>query len=700
MQLKTSFRRGKASFYVFVIASMILSNFPGGAVFKAQAAEAANLDQARNGSSSSPISPINWVNGNANSTQAPYAEGQSVPYRVKVTGLTVSNSYTIEVGFDIVNGGKHALDFLTNNNRIAETVDPCTGVSTCVAGAGFDIPTPPVSTPNTQTHFNTLETAEGNQQFSVYNGTITASSYTAAGNEASGSSSEAKVSITFTASNATVVLSWGGHIASEVDWGTCSSASQINGSPYHMRLKSFSAGNVGNQDRSLSAGAVTIIPVVCGDGAVGEGEQCDDSNTTSGDGCNAQCQLEFCGDETTQSGIGETCDDGNTTSNDGCDNQCHLETCGDGITQSGIGETCDEGIALNGTPNHCNLQCNGTTAPFCGNGTVENGETCDQGGLNGQPNQCSTTCTGITPPSCGNSVIEEGEQCDTQVNVGAHQSCTQDACQLQNLTYCGDTIKQSPNQEATGGPSNDGYAACDGTDGVGEFQACTEQCTLINLEQCGDGVKNGQEECDGSDGVGQNQSCSQDCTLINLPFCGDGSINQSSEQCDGQAGVGLHQQCSDVCQLQDLTYCGDDISQDPNQEGTGGPNDDGYEECDGTDGVGQNQSCTQSCELENLPFCGDGSINQSSEQCDGQAGVGAHQQCNVETRQLEDLTYCQNGTLETPNQEGTGGHLNDGNEQCDGQAGVGENQACTEQCTLIDLDHCGDGVKNGDEQCD
>jgi cysteine-rich repeat protein len=35
--------------------------------------------------------------------------------------------------------------------------------------------------------------------------------------------------------------------------------------------------------------AVTYTPVVCGDTMVGPGEQCDDGNTTSGDGCSASC---------------------------------------------------------------------------------------------------------------------------------------------------------------------------------------------------------------------------------------------------------------------------------------------------------------------------------------------------------------------------------------------------------------------------
>ncbi|HEY5920348.1 MAG TPA: DUF4215 domain-containing protein, partial [Kofleriaceae bacterium] len=37
---------------------------------------------------------------------------------------------------------------------------------------------------------------------------------------------------------------------------------------------------------------IAFQPVVCGDGAIGPGEQCDDMNTTAGDGCSMTCQIE------------------------------------------------------------------------------------------------------------------------------------------------------------------------------------------------------------------------------------------------------------------------------------------------------------------------------------------------------------------------------------------------------------------------
>src|SRR5205085_2911646 len=61
----------------------------------------------------------------------------------------------------------------------------------------------------------------------------------------------------------------------------------------------------------------------CGDGKVGGSEECDDGNTTPGDGCDASCKAEAgpaCGDGNIEKD--EECDDGNVVSGDGCDANC------------------------------------------------------------------------------------------------------------------------------------------------------------------------------------------------------------------------------------------------------------------------------------------------------------------------------------------------------------------------------------------
>ncbi len=91
----------------------------------------------------------------------------------------------------------------------------------------------------------------------------------------------------------------------------------------------------------------------CGNGAVEQGETCDDGNRVAGDGCNAQCQFESeCGNSAID--LGETCDDGNRANGDGCDSSCRIETeCGNEVVEPG--EQCDDGNAANG--DGCSAEC-------------------------------------------------------------------------------------------------------------------------------------------------------------------------------------------------------------------------------------------------------------------------------------------------------------------------------------------------------
>ncbi len=139
------------------------------------------------------------------------------------------------------------------------TADPCSDVAgvNCFDIHTFGIPLDPNVSAGGATQI-------GGQQFTAYGGTITGvSAYTLAG-DYTGSSSTS-VSVTFTANaNGAVVLAWGGHISTRVDWGFDNSAVSISGSPYHMRMIDFACSDVsncgvGSQDRGLSAAAV-IFP--------------------------------------------------------------------------------------------------------------------------------------------------------------------------------------------------------------------------------------------------------------------------------------------------------------------------------------------------------------------------------------------------------------------------------------------------------
>lgn len=246
------------------------------------------LDQCRNGSVSAPSNCVGtgsgssgWVNGNVGAQQGHLLEGYSIPYRARITGAPTGVPITVTIGYDIKHSGKHAIDFLTHFDRLdnpdhetnfgghaPEQVLPTDGTS--VAAAPFfqaDIPAPTtnksvnaVSQPVTR--FNSLPAAERKMTLFAAAGSSLDGVSIGTGGDLNASQSEATINVTFTLSAATggnAVLAWGGHIARNQDWGVGESASSISGSPYHMRLKMWTAGNVGNQDRSLSTGAVFTV---------------------------------------------------------------------------------------------------------------------------------------------------------------------------------------------------------------------------------------------------------------------------------------------------------------------------------------------------------------------------------------------------------------------------------------------------------
>jgi Prealbumin-like fold domain len=269
---------------------------------------AASLEQCRNGDAANPNNCLalgggtGWGTGNVGAQQGHLVEGYSIPYRTIMKDLPANTQITIDLGYDTRNSGsggtgRNAIDFLTHYRRLeshlgfghpAEAVDPISGVD-FVPGNGTEadidppgspttfaipvpteslmaVPDPPAAAqPQPQTRFNALPAAE--KLMTLWGGTIDDIEYVSE-EDLTQDNAETVIRVTFTtgpsnglSGNQNVaVLGWGGHIARCADWGrtgtVCNSATGISGSPYHMRLKAWSLGNLGNQDRSLSAGSV------------------------------------------------------------------------------------------------------------------------------------------------------------------------------------------------------------------------------------------------------------------------------------------------------------------------------------------------------------------------------------------------------------------------------------------------------------
>jgi uncharacterized repeat protein (TIGR01451 family)/fimbrial isopeptide formation D2 family protein len=225
-----------------------------------------NLDQCANGAppgARQSCTGANWQNGNLNGSNSQYREGDSVAFRTEVSGLTAGTTYQVDIGYDNTDNGKHAYDYLTSWNR-TESGDPCSDRDCSGAPTElFPIPTDPMLA----TAVPPVTQAPGD--FAVWGGNITSVVYTQLGTPVEANHNQTIITITFVAGDDTVLFAWGGHIATEVDWGVGDGASAVSGSPYHMRMEGVwnadrSKELTGNaqQDRSLKADAILLPPFI------------------------------------------------------------------------------------------------------------------------------------------------------------------------------------------------------------------------------------------------------------------------------------------------------------------------------------------------------------------------------------------------------------------------------------------------------
>jgi uncharacterized repeat protein (TIGR01451 family) len=232
---------------------------------------AASLDQCADGTTlplpaTACSGSTDWVNGDLNEAKSIYREGDSVPFRMLLSGLSGPGSHSLIFQWDTTKSGKHAYDYLTSYDRTVSGADPCAGISGCGSPATFPIPAdthdPKVQVAGDLTCFNCTITTVSAPTLAELGtcSTYDADAHYALCGDYTGDSSTA-IKLTFTTSVDSPVIAWGGHIASELIWGAGQGAGGIPGSPYHMRLISLD-GTGGNQDRSLKASAVLQPPTI------------------------------------------------------------------------------------------------------------------------------------------------------------------------------------------------------------------------------------------------------------------------------------------------------------------------------------------------------------------------------------------------------------------------------------------------------
>lgn len=224
-----------------------------------------------------------------------------------------------------------------------------------------------------------------------------------------------------------------------------------------------------------------------------------------------------------------------------------------------------------------------TPPPNCGDGTLQDYESCDDGNqVSGDG--CSSYCElehgwicltdgqACIAESCGDGIVAGGEECDDgnrRTRDGCNYFCRiesgfvcEDQGQLCRSTQCGDGVQEGI--ETCDDGNEESADGCDENCQLEAGYACPVPGSSCHGTTCGDGVQEGTEACDdGNDTTGDG--CDENCRLepgyaCTVPgdscyetTCGDGAV-EGTEECDDGAnkpGDG----CSSDCELESLYKC-------------------------------------------------------------------------------------------------------------------------------------------------
>jgi len=367
---------------------------------------------------------------------------------------------------------------------------------------------------------------------------------------------------------------------------------------------------------------------------------------------------------------------------------------------------------------------------LCGNGTKDDGESCDDGNRRGGDG-CRADC-GSTEV-CGNAVLDNApdlglkEECDPALEdssvVPSQEAsfASRDSARCDRdctVKLCGDGYANEVSEECDPHEDNEDAKPVpdDSRSATRDSALCNKNCTRA---YCGDGIENTEieirdlglkrtsrgEECDpGTGGSNDRQraatdsaACDRDCTKA---LCGDGVVNTSAgEECDPrvdnpdvmpgdtpQEASGISATCDSDCTW---AKCGDgtrnellqvlDLGSHKTQRG---------EFCDpkqfdpsitATDNPQEASGDTARCDRDCTEAkCGDSYVS-TFEECDD-GNTNSNDGCSADCKREE-----------------CGNDVQDPGEFCDDGNNVG-GDGCSADCKSNES--CGDGVRTAGEECD
>ena len=264
----------------------------------------------------------------------------------------------------------------------------------------------------------------------------------------------------------------------------------------------------------FNALADTFVPGVCGDSSPGAGEQCDDGNTVGGDGCDATCQIEagsdctaaiagmpptpsmclvgVCGDSIASDG--EDCDDGNTTGGDGCSAVCSIE---DGFECTAATPALDVLMGSTAVPSVCNV----LVVDSDGDGVPDSSDNCPSVFNDGQEDNDEDGAGDVCDDDDDNDTVnDDDDNCPLVANEEQADNDLDDIGDVCDDDDDNDTVNDGDdncpidaNEDQADNDLDDIGDVCDNDDDNDNVLDEDDNCPLV--------ANSGQEDFDG-DGLG------------------------------------------------------------------------------------------------------------------------------------------------------------------------------------------------------